>query len=319
MRGNNIKAALTKKYGPAPAWAWLLIFGLGVWYYRRKFGSVTGTSTTSGTGTGSVTPGPGPDPGTGSQVLQPGESVYDPTAGVLATAPGGGSGGASGGGTGADGVAASGDPAQFANAIDDLANAIAAGMPAEQVNVTGGDPTPQGGHKKSKAPKLKGRGAIRAPFGHTKPAAPKGYKAVGQGHGFWEFVPKAVAKSKGQHRSTKNVAKHTPTGAKSTSRSGAAVRKGAGGRTTQRAPARAPGTTNSHTSSAPTTPSRARQRPKTPPVTTVVRQRPVTTHPKPAQKQPAAPAPRPSAPAPRTQRAPAPPPSKAKAAPRKRK
>lgn len=299
MRTENIKAALTKKYGPLPAWGYLLIFGLGVWYYRRKFSAASGgTGVSSGTGTGSVTPGPGPSPGTGEQVLQPGESIYDPTAGTLDTAPGGG--GAGGGGAP--------DLAPFSTAIDDLANAIATGMPPEQVNVTGGDPTPQGGNKKKAAPALKGKGAIRAPFGHSRPTAPKGYKAVGQGHGFWEFVPKAKAKSKGQEKSKTGVAKHTPTGAKSRGRSTANVRPKTGGRTRQVSAvwsgSKIPN--GSHSGNSPQAPSRARQRPKTPPVTTVVRQRTVTTHPaqKPTQHG-AAPAPRPSAPAPRTQRSPA--------------
>lgn len=93
----NLKESLTRKLGPLPAWAWLLLFGVGVWYYRNKMNAVTGA--TSGTGTGSV----GPTPTTPQPVttLDPGQSVYDPNTGGLTTAPGGGlsSGENSGSGT----------------------------------------------------------------------------------------------------------------------------------------------------------------------------------------------------------------------------
>lgn len=284
----NVKAALTRKYGPLPAWGWFIIFGLGVWYYRRKFGAVS-----TGTGTGSVAQS-GPTPGTGEQVLQPGESVYDPTAGTLTTAPGGG--GASGGG-------ASGDPTGFQQAIDDLANAIATGMPPQQVVVTGGDNSPQGGHKKP--PKLQGKGAIRAPFGHNKPTGKKGYTVKGLGHGFWEYVPKAKAKSKGQGKPQIQSGSWRSS-AKSAARSTASIRKNSGGRTTAKQ-SKPQGHSNAgHTSHAPVQNSRARQRPKTPAVTSTIRQRTVATHPAPTtQRHGAAPAPRPSAPGPRTQRSPA--------------
>lgn len=42
--------------------------------------------------------------------------------------------------------------------------------------------------KKAK-PKLRGKGSVFAPFGHNKPTAPKGYKSIGLGSGYWEFEP----------------------------------------------------------------------------------------------------------------------------------
>ena len=129
----DIKRSLTRKLGPLPAWAWLLLFGVGVWYYRRKMSPAA--SAYSGTGTGSVAPASGPPQ---AQVpLEPGQSVYDPNTGALLTAPGGG---AAGGGT---------DPS---SAIDNLANsiadAIAAATAGGQVSpggTTPGSPTGGGG------------------------------------------------------------------------------------------------------------------------------------------------------------------------------
>ena len=87
---DKIKSALTRKFGPLPAWAWLGILGVGYYYYRNR------TSAASGTGTGAVAPAPPtPQPG---QLLDPGQSYYDPNTGGLVTAPtpGGSSNGSSG-------------------------------------------------------------------------------------------------------------------------------------------------------------------------------------------------------------------------------
>lgn len=86
----NIKRALTRKMGPLPAWAWLGIFAIAVYYYRNKMSGTA--STQSGTGTGSVSP-------FGLQALQPGTSYYDSQVpGQFFTTPGGGSGGGTSGG-----------------------------------------------------------------------------------------------------------------------------------------------------------------------------------------------------------------------------
>jgi hypothetical protein len=266
---NKVTNALKRKWGPLPAWAWLLIGAVLVYYYRSRF---TSTSS-SGTGTGSVVPS-SPTPGTGEQVLQPGESIYDPTAGTLQTAPGGGSSFGGGG---------SGDPTQAAAdlgaSMDNLANAIAQGMPPTQVQVTiPGTATPgtsgSGKGNKNKK-KVTGRISDRGPW-------------------------KSVGKSKGQDNSR---GKHKP----SKTRGPAAVRNPHGGRTGGRQPSRATGGVGlPGRSQGKPAASRARQRPKTPAVQAVIRQRTQATHPAP---KPAASAPhvatRPSAPAPRTVRAPA--------------
>lgn len=127
---SKIKSALTRKWGPLPAWAWFAIVG-GVYYFYRKY-----SATASGTGTGSVGPAAAtPQPQT---VLQPGESVYDPNSGSLTTAPGGSSSGDGSGG------ATTSSAADLAAAMDALANAIATGMPPTQVQVTVPGPTTPG-------------------------------------------------------------------------------------------------------------------------------------------------------------------------------
>lgn len=90
---NNIKETLTRKLGPFPAWVWLVIIGVGIWWYRNHSASATTTADTS-----SVSPATPESPIT----LDPGESVYDPNSGQLTTAPGGGGssdGGSSGSGS----------------------------------------------------------------------------------------------------------------------------------------------------------------------------------------------------------------------------
>lgn len=96
---DKIKNALTRKFGPLPAWAWFGLLAVGVYYYRYKMSG----GAASGTGTGSVAP-------TGLQALAPDQSYYDPGSGDMFTTPptggGGGdgsSGGSSGGGGGAGG------------------------------------------------------------------------------------------------------------------------------------------------------------------------------------------------------------------------
>lgn len=75
----NIKNALTRKLGPLPVWAWALVAGVLLYYYRNRSGAV---GTQSGTGTGSIAPGPGLQP------LLPDQSYYDPaTPGQFFTTP----------------------------------------------------------------------------------------------------------------------------------------------------------------------------------------------------------------------------------------
>lgn len=304
----NVKRALTRKFGPLPAWTWALI-ALGSLYYYRKYRG--GTGVVSGTGTGSVGPAPAtPQPQT---TLQPGESVYDPNSGSLTTAPGGGSsGGGSADTTSADALTA---------AMNNLAGAIASGEPAPPGTPTGPGASPgvaPGTKNKRHPPKLTGRGAIRAPSGHKAPRAPKGYKDKGQGHGFWEFVPKRTPKDKGQKKARGKTSQHQRPGHPAVKRSATTHRATTGGRTRGR------------TSSAVYKPSinrgpqvpkvakalsRLRQPTRTPAVHTVVQQRRPAQTPRPATRAPVGHAPKPSAPPPRTQRAP----SKAPARPAARK
>jgi hypothetical protein len=221
---NKVSSALTRKFGPLPAWAWATIIFAGIYYYRKKLGG----GTVSGTGTGSVTPTPTtPQPGT---VLQPGESLYDPNTGALTTAPGSTSSGDAGS-----------VPPDNSGLVDAITAAIAAGEAAAAGSggtgsgggSTGGAGTPPPPRRgaAAKAPKL-GRGAVRAPFGPRKPQAPKGYTSRGQGRGFWEFVPKRAPKPKAQHGGKPGQTTKPPKpGTKTKPRSNSNLRHTTGGRT----------------------------------------------------------------------------------------
>ena len=95
----RIKEALTRKFGPLPAWAWLLMLFGAVYYYRKHYG--TAATTTASTPTATTNTGSDQPPIT----LDPGQSVYDPGTGALTTAPGGGGStdATGGGGTGGGG------------------------------------------------------------------------------------------------------------------------------------------------------------------------------------------------------------------------
>jgi|SRR5215469_497265 len=79
---SGIAGALTRKFGPLPAWAWAVIAFVGIYYYRKKLSSSSSSTTGIPTDT---TAAPTPQ---APQVLQPGESLYDPNTGALTTAPG---------------------------------------------------------------------------------------------------------------------------------------------------------------------------------------------------------------------------------------
>lgn len=164
-KAKGIGGALTRKFGPLPAWAWAALLFVGVWYYRNKLGAAA-----SGTGTGSV--GPSPVPPQAQTVLQPGESLYDPNTGALTTAPGGGDvGGTGGGGTGQGNT----DIASLAQALED---AITANEGAQQpgqpdssaAGDTSGNPAPTtngSGRVKRAAKKVTKR--TKKPKAHHKP------------------------------------------------------------------------------------------------------------------------------------------------------
>lgn len=269
---SKVKSALTRKWGPLPAWAWFLLVG-GAYYLYKRYSAAS-----SGTGTGSVGPTPAtPQPQT---VLQPGESVYDPNSGTLTTAPGGASGDTGGGGGTTSGDTTGASASDLAAAMDSLAGAIASGMPPSQVDV-------------------------------TLPTTPDSPGTAGTAHG----TTKRTTKHKPKKKPTKKPVKpRGPHKGKTRPRSGASTRKNAGGRTGPRWKPSLP-RPRRHSSGSKVTgrgsggvspmPSRARQRPRTPVVTTVQNQRPQGGF-RPGRRQPAAPAPRPSAPPPRTQRSPRP-------------
>lgn len=77
----DIRAALTRKFGPLPAWAWLTIFAGAVYLWRRRSGGGVAAATQD-TGTSGDTSAPEPqEPIT----LGPGESAYNPNTGQLVT------------------------------------------------------------------------------------------------------------------------------------------------------------------------------------------------------------------------------------------
>ena len=252
----NIKDSLTRKIGPLPAWAWAIIAFGGVWWYRSR------TPMASGTGTGSV--GPAPATPQDQTTLQPGESVYDPNTGTLSTAPGS---------AGTNGTTGSND---VATAIQDLATALMAGQQPGLTHTGAGKPR--------KVPKLTGQGAVRAPFGRRKPDAPKGYKARGLGHGFWEFVPKAGGKRRGKakahHGKPSTTTRPAKPHHKRQPRSAARISHPNGGRTSGRTTTKAPVTTKTNRTVKPeATTGRLRNRQSTPLVSQpVTQQRPVAAH-----------------------------------------
>lgn len=306
---SKIGDALKRKWGPLPAWVWLLGGGL-IYYFYRRYSSVS-----SGTGTGSVAPA-APTP-QAPVVLSPGESVYDPNSGALTNTPQASNPATVGGG---DGSGSS--PPDWNTIAGDIAAAIAANMPANQTGVDTSTQSPANSpagipagatalpmNLRPGAPRLTATGAIRAPFGHNKPRGKAGYTIKGLGRGFWEYVPKRHPKSKGQHNAQAKTSKPIKPGRTTRPRSTTALRSApAGGRTSARSPARHTVTVNRSVSTR-QQPSRARQHPRQPGVQQVVSQRRPATMPRQSPtRQTGGVAPRPSAPPPRTHRAPAPPP-----------
>lgn len=80
----DIRAALTRKFGPLPAWAWLTIVGVAAYVWRSRGG---GGASGGGTAATDITPTEAPEP-QDPITLGPGESVYNPGTGQLvSTAP----------------------------------------------------------------------------------------------------------------------------------------------------------------------------------------------------------------------------------------
>jgi hypothetical protein len=182
---SNIKDALTRKLGPLPAWAWALVAGIAVYWYRNKGLSLTSSSTTTG---GSVTPNsPTPQPIT---TLAPGESAYDPNTGQLLTSPGGDTTGAGAGGTDIGGSLDS-----LAQAIED---AISAGSGGGDTSTPSGAPAQKAAPKKTPAKKkVKPKKAPKKiKVGSSKGRSKATHKAPARGKAKTVAHPKAPVRSR---------------------------------------------------------------------------------------------------------------------------
>lgn len=212
---------MARKVGPLPLWAWLAIAGgvIGLYLLHRS-------SSSSSTANANQVDPSSPTGATYAQEAQDAALGVDPVTGETYAqeqaqaasnayqAAGAGGGGSNAGDLGSAGVDTSGLSAQLAQVDADI-QALPANLAASQP-LTDGSPTPgqdlaseisdiEAGISavqslpglgapvpatttRPAAPRL-GKSAIRLPFGPTKPTAPHGYKAVGQGNGYWEAVP----------------------------------------------------------------------------------------------------------------------------------
>lgn len=120
MDAETIGAALKRKLGPLPVWAWSILGGAVVYFLRKRGyfgGGVQQGETLQPRQEAAGTP-------QAQTVLQPGESVYDPNTGALTTAPGNDTGvvgdtspASSGGGSG-----------DYGQAIQDMVDAISTAL-----------------------------------------------------------------------------------------------------------------------------------------------------------------------------------------------
>lgn len=83
---SDVKRALTRKFGPLPAWAWALVAAVGLYYYRSRSSSSTAAAAQAATSTPTVSDQTGGTP-QAPIPLDPGQSVYDPNSGSLISAP----------------------------------------------------------------------------------------------------------------------------------------------------------------------------------------------------------------------------------------
>jgi hypothetical protein len=218
---------MKKKIGGLPVYAWAAIAaGVLLFMYMRSRSSSGGSSSAS-TQLNTVDPSnplgltyaqenadlaAGIDPNTGTTFAAESAAKAAESAG----AGGGGTGslgGSAGSGTdpavltaltgisnqlstlqGGNGVIEQPTPVQtFSSELQDLAagltdlNTLRAALAPTPPTATGSSSA--GKSAKPPKPPLSVKGAIWAPFGPKKPTAPSGYKAVGLGSGYWEFVP----------------------------------------------------------------------------------------------------------------------------------
>lgn len=144
---SDIQRALARKFGPLPAWAWAIIGGGSLYYYRNKTGSASKIATGS---TSSTVPAPNVTDNTGAGQspipLAPGESVYDPNTGQLI---GNGSNGS---------TETSGGSGDIASAINGLTGALTAAQTNTGTFPTGGGsdstPNPKGNKPRSRVASL---------------------------------------------------------------------------------------------------------------------------------------------------------------------
>lgn len=216
-------SGLKRKVGPLPLWSWIVIVGgtIGIYLLYRSSSSSTGAAANSNT----VDPS-SPTGLTYGQEAQDAALGIDPATGETYAQEQAASAGGGGGTSGAGGTSAPDDSAALSQIDSDLNNGFtsisgqisnepvqdpqtpAQTFGGEVSDVVGGisalksagliDSPAPATQAKPKAPSL-AAGALRAPFGATKPAAKAGYTIVGQGNGYWEYVP--VAKTTVSHTS----------------------------------------------------------------------------------------------------------------------
>lgn len=255
---SDIKKSLTKKLGPFPVWVWALVtIGAYVLWRRRQAAAASQSGQVQS-----------------YQTNSPPDLSYVP-GGALPEAPADGGGGSSD---------------DTSGLLSLLGSLLSSGSGSDGSG--GGSGSGSSGNKRKpknkkglKLPKLKGKGAIRAPSGHNKPTAPKGYKAVGLGHGNWEFVPI------GNHKRSRSSATiKSPTSRERSTSAGKVTQRSRNPKNVQ---------FNKYTSASTT-----RQRPTNPVVVAhpTVTQRPAASHTR-TQRETVKPAPRPSSPPKRTMRA----------------
>lgn len=217
---------MKKKIGPLPLWAWIAVVGgaVGIFLLYKSNSSGSSSSTANANTVDPSSPtgltygqeaqdsALGTDPATGETYAQ------EQAASSADDSSGGGTAGSTDTGTTTDDSAELGqidsdiqvlnsnllagqglqdaDPnagQTFGGEISDVVGGITALKAAGLI----GAAAPATATKSSSTAPALAKGAERAPFGAVKPKAPAGYTAVGQGNGFWEFVPivKTVVKS----------------------------------------------------------------------------------------------------------------------------
>lgn len=283
---SNIKNALTKKFGPFPAWVWAVIIG-GAYYYYEKHKAASTTATTATTAAASTTTGD-----TTPTPLAPGQSLYVPGTGLV-TAPGTYGGGSAGTTTPTQPyLGIGGGPLYTSPYATPNPNPTTSGSTNPPTSSVGGKPK---GKRKPKA-KAKAKGKVsRLPsLGKKRTRSTGG-------------VPHALGLPGGSlGKRVKKTPIRPQAGTGATTLSSRFSGKGrAVGSTFGAAPIRKRSQRPTINTASPNTSgelkNNVRQRPMNPMVTSVVRQRPVAAT-KPAARPPATHAPKPSAPPTRTMR-----------------